>query len=161
VRPRDAKFQPLDNSTIALRVQQIGAPQPVTLTAEASPDEPGLYVASFVPRETGGYRVDATVTDENSAPIGTGTTGWTTDLAAAEFRSLTPNRTLMELLAKKTGGEVLKLEDLDSFVRSLPSRRAPVVETWTRPLWHTGWVLAAALGCFLAEWGLRRKNGLA
>jgi hypothetical protein len=161
VRPRDARFQPLDNAGVLLRVQQIGAQQPITLTAEPSAEEPGLYVASFVPRETGGYRVDATVTGEDAAPIGTGYTGWTTDLAAAEFRSLTPNRPLMELLAKKTGGEVIKIDALDAFVRSLPSRRAPVVETWTRPLWHTGWVLAAALACFLGEWGLRRKNGLA
>jgi hypothetical protein len=88
-------------------------------------------------------------------------TGWSTDLAAEEFRSLLPNRALLESLAQKTGGQVLAPGDLESFVRDLPHRRAPVTETWSRPIWHTPWVFLFALGCFVTEWGLRRWKGLA
>jgi len=69
--------------------------------------EPGLYQASYVPRQTGGYQATARVTSDKGADLGRAMAGWSTDLAAAEFRSLTPNVALLEDLARKTGGEVV------------------------------------------------------
>ena len=43
----------------------------------------------------------------------------------------------------------------------MPSRKAPVTETLTEPLWHTPVMFLFALACFLGEWGLRRRSGLA
>jgi hypothetical protein len=80
--------------------------------------------------------------------------------AAAEFRSLKPNRAWLEAIAKRTGGEVVALEDLEQFVRRLPERHAPITETWTDPLWHKPVVFLWVLGCFVAEWGIRRWKGL-
>ena len=164
VRARDAAFQPLDNATVNIKVQTIGRAgesATIALPAEASAGEAGLYEATYVPRESGGYRVEASVTDQSGAVAGSAQAGWSTDLAAAEFRSLTPNRALMESLATKTGGQVLTPDQLDAFVRELPSRRVPVTETWTRPIWHTPAMFLFALACFVAEWGIRRKKGLA
>lgn len=160
-RVRDPKFQPLDNAGVTLKVQPVGGGEAVTLTAEASAEEPGLYEASYVPRENGGYRVDAKVTHESGAAVGAGATGWTTDLAAAEFQSLSPNRALLESVARQTGGELLTPDRLEAFARELPAKRAPVTETWTQPLWHTPWMFLFALACFVGEWGLRRWKGLA
>ena len=179
VRARDAKFQPLDNATVTVRVQPVGqaldkepdaenpdattvAPTPpIELTLEPSANEAGLFEATYLPRETGGYRVDATVKDEQGRAAGTAEAGWSTDLAAAEFRSLTPNRALMEWLARATGGRVLTPAELDAFARDLPKERVPVTERFTRPLWHTPVMFIFALGCFVGEWGLRRWKGLA
>jgi len=163
VRARDAKFQPLENGTVALTVTRagIGDAPPLSLTAEPSPSDPGLYETTYIPRENGGYRVEAAVRNEAGAIAGTAATGWTSDLAAAEFRDLKPNRALMEQLARQTGGEVLAPDDLTAFARRLPTERAPVTETWTRPLWHTPWMMLFALACLVGEWGLRRWKGLA
>lgn len=161
VRARDPKFQPIDNASVALKVQAAGSNQAITLTAEPSPTEAGVYEATYLPRDNGGYRVDATVTDESGAAAGTATAGWTTDLAAAEFQSLTPDRTLMETVARQTGGKVLSPEDVAAFTRDLPTQHAPVTETWTQPIWHTPLVLALVVGCLIGEWGLRRWRGLA
>ena len=164
VRARDAKFQPLDNATVHIKVQPVGRAgegATITLPAEASAGEAGLYEATYVPRESGGYRVEASVTEQSGAVAGNSQAGWSTDLAAAEFRTLTPNRALMESLATQTGGEVVAPEKLDEFVRELPARRAPVTEMWTRPIWHTPAMFLFALACFVAEWGLRRRKGLA
>jgi uncharacterized membrane protein len=164
VRARDAKFQALDNAAVTLKVTRADAPAdeaPITLTAEASTSEPGLYEASYIPRESGGYRIDAAVANDTGAATGGAATGWTSDLAAAEFRDLKPNRALMEQLARQTGGRVLAPQELDAFARDLLSQRAPITETWTRPLWHTPWMFLFALGCFVGEWGLRRWKGLA
>jgi len=164
VRVRDPKFQSLDNAVVTLKVTRAGAPAdeaPITLAAEASTSEPGLYEATYIPRESGGYRLEAAVASDTGAPAGAAATGWTSDLAAAEYRDLKPNRGLMEQLARQTGGRVLTPDELDSFARELPTHRAPVTESWTRPLWHTPWMFLFALACFVGEWGLRRYKGLA
>jgi uncharacterized membrane protein len=164
VRVRDAKFLPLDNATVMLSVQPVlggvsNAPA-IRLPAEPSTTEPGLYTATFVPRETGGYQVEAMATNNVGAEAGRAVAGWTTDLAAEEFRSLKPNRALLETIAKQTGGEVVDMGALGSFANRLPSLKAPVTEAWTMPLWHQPLVFGFALLCFIAEWGLRRMRGL-
>jgi hypothetical protein len=122
--------------------------------------EPGLYQAIYVPRQTGGYQVVASVKNNTGADLGRATAGWSTDLAADEFRSLTPNVALLEELARKTGGELIAAADLETFAQRLPQLRAPVMETWSNPAWHTPLMFGFALACLLAEWGLRRWKGM-
>jgi uncharacterized membrane protein len=164
VRARDKSFQPLDNASVQLTVTEVpgGGVKPtntVRITAEAS-TEPGVYETTFVARKAGAYRVDAVISDANGAEAGRASAGWTSDPAADEFRSLRPDRALLESLAKKTGGEVLKPNDLASFAKSLPNRKAPITETASIPLWHTPAMFLFALACFVAEWGVRRWKGL-
>jgi uncharacterized membrane protein len=163
VRVRDKKFQPLDNANITLHVRPVGqsVTNAIRLTAEASATQAGVYEATYVPRETGGYHAEAVVTDATGMEAGRAEAGWTSDPAADEFRSLKPNRALLEAIAKKTGGEVISISKLESFAKGLPNRKAPVTESWTSPLWHQASVFLFALACFVAEWGLRRRRGLA
>jgi uncharacterized membrane protein len=166
-RVRDPRFQPLDNAAVTLEIQTVLADGPgagetnlVRLQAEPAPNEPGLYQAAYTPRFTAGYKVTATVTNSEGASVGQAAAGWSSDLAAEEFRSLTPNLALLEDIARKTGGEVVRADKLDQLVRSLPQRKAPVMESWTYPLWHTPAMLGFALLCFAGEWGYRRWKGL-
>jgi uncharacterized membrane protein len=174
VRARDEKFLPLDNAVARVAVQRVSvtAPDvaatnrpaalaPLSLTGEPSDTQAGLYQTVFTPRESAGYLATAQVTDEKGAAVGRAETGWATDFAAAEFASVTPNRALLELVARKTGGELVEPARLERFVSELATRRAPVTEPWLRPLWHTPAMFLLALGCFVAEWGLRRWKGLA
>jgi uncharacterized membrane protein len=167
VRVRDPKFQPLDNASVSLEVQPVmvqAAAEPMTnsirLHAEPSAAEPGLYEAAYLPRATGGYKVTACVTNSAGLEVGRAEAGWSTDLAAEEFRSLTPNVALLESLAHKTAGEVVRAEALDQFARRVLQRPAPIMDAWTYPLWHTPAIFGFALACFLGEWGLRRWKGL-
>jgi uncharacterized membrane protein len=167
VRVRDPKFQPLDNATISLEVQPVLSDAPtgaqtnaIHLPVEPALSEPGLYQATYVPRHTGGYKASVSVTNIEGVAVGHAAAGWSTDLAAEEFRSLAPNVALLESIAHKTGGEVIPASKLDSFARSLPTRHAPVMEATTYPLWHTPAVFAFALACLVTEWGLRRWKGM-
>ena len=166
VRVRDPKFQPLDNVSIDLEVQPVMSSAPpaqtnsIRLQAEPSPTEPGLYRATYVPRFTGGYQATASVTNSDGLEIGRAAAGWSTDLAAEDFRSLSPNVELLEAIAHKTGGEIVPADKLDDFARNLPRRQAPIMESWTYPLWHIPTMFAFALLCLLSEWGLRRWKGL-
>ena len=167
VRVRDEKFQPVDDATVTIEVQPAvfegtagAGAQGIRLEAESALSEPGLYQASYVPRQTGGYKVVATVKNNAGADLGRAEAGWSTDLAAEEFRSLSPNVALLEELARKTGGQVIPAADLDAFARRLPQMKAPVMETWSYPAWHTPLMFAFALGCLVTEWGLRRWKGM-
>jgi uncharacterized membrane protein len=171
VRVRDKLFQPMDNASVVFNVQSVTnaatgnhlltSTNAVRLTADASSSEPGLYEATYIPRETGGYLATAVATDSAGAEVGQAEAGWTADPAAEEFKSLKPNRALMEQLARQTGGQIIKADGLDAFAAGLPNRKAPVTEAWTLPLWHRSAVFLFALGCFVAEWGLRRARGMA
>jgi uncharacterized membrane protein len=167
VRARDAKFQPLDDATTTIEVEPVGfdakdaAHAPIRLQAEPALTEPGLYQATYVPRFTGGYKATAVVMNNAGAETGRAEAGWSTDLAAEEFRSLVPNVALLEAIARKTGGEMVTASNLTSFARGLQNHAAPVMETWSYPLWHTPVMFALALACLVAEWGLRRWKGMA
>ncbi|HAB15375.1 MAG TPA: hypothetical protein PLX89_23110 [Verrucomicrobiota bacterium] len=167
VRVRDAKFQPLDNAAVSVLVEPVlyeATPGSVTnsirLNAEPALTEAGLYKLVYVPRVTGGFKATAVATNSVGADAGRAEAGWSTDLAAEEFRSLTPNVALLEKLAQGTGGEVVTTGQLDSLANRLPEKAAPIMEAWTRPAWHTPWLFGFALACMLSEWGLRRWKGM-
>ncbi len=161
VRARDKEFKPLDNATVKFSVTPVGPNDAIRLNAEPALSEPGLYVAQFIPRAPGGYLAEAVVTDANGIETGRAQIGWAADPAAEEFRSLKPNRALLENIARQTGGEIVSANDLAAFAEKLPSRNAPITETVTTPLWHKPFVFALALACFISEWGLRRWKGMA
>ncbi len=170
VRVKDKVFKPMDNVNVVLTVGPVtnnaqgmglsSSTNTARLTADASTSEAGLYEAAYVPRDTGGYLAQAVVTDANGAEIGRAEAGWTSDPAADEFKSLKPNRALMEQIARQTGGQVVAGNKLEQFVAGLPSKKAPVMEAWSEPLWHRSAVFLFALACFVAEWGLRRTKGM-
>jgi uncharacterized membrane protein len=159
VRARDAEFEALDNAKAAI---SITTPDGETLQLDAPPsaEEPGLYETTYVPRDQGAYRAKVVVTGPDGSEVGTREAGWVAQPAAEEFRDLGINRPLLETLAKQTGGEVVEADDLDRLVASLPNRKVAVTEPWTYPLWHQPWVFLVAIGCLIAEWGLRRLKGL-
>ncbi len=159
VRARDAQFEALDNAHVALRVQTPDD-RKVELVAESSDRSPGQYEATFAPRAPGAYRATITVTAADGSEVGQREIGWSVELQTEEFRTLAVNRSLLEQLAKDTGGEVIEADDLDQFVGSLPNRKIPIVETWTYPLWHQSSVFLLAVGCLIGEWGLRRWRGM-
>jgi uncharacterized membrane protein len=167
VRVRDKSFQPIDNASATVTIRPIGVQtnleqaKEIRVTAEPSSAEAGVYETTYVPRFTAGYQATASVIDTAGVEAGRAVAGWASNPAADEFRSLKPNRALLEAIAKATGGEVVPANKLAEFVRSLPNRKAPINETWSYPIWHQPLVLLFALGCFAAEWGLRRWRGLA
>ena len=159
VRAADKEFNPLGNVMVKLSITHVDG-EKVGLDAEPSAKEAGLFHVSFLPREPGAYRVLAEVLDEHGVQVGKAESGWVADFEAEEFQSLEFNREFLETLAHETGGEVVPLDKLDDLAKRLPDLEAPVMEVWSRPLWHSPWVFLCALGLFGAEWILRRMKGL-
>ena len=159
ITARDERFTPLDNASVRIQVET-PLKRKVELVADSSAESPGRYEATFVSRESGAYRARVSVSAADGSQVGNRDSGWTIEPQSDEFRTLGANRKLLAEMAQQSGGEVLELSELESFVSSLPSRKIPIVETWTYPLWHQWPVFLLALVCLVAEWGLRRWKGL-
>jgi hypothetical protein len=160
VRVRDPEFLPLDNAQVQIEICGPDGKK-LSITGEPNAGEAGSYTARHVPREAGAYRASIKVTGPDGSDIGVREAGWVAQPVADEFSQLRPNRAKLEEIAAKTGGEVIKVEDLAALVESLPSRKVPEVEPWVRPLWHHPLFYLFVIGCFVIEWGLRRWKGLA
>lgn len=159
VQVRGSEYEPLDNAKVEVTVTAPGGKE-LQLHAESSDQQAGAYVAAYLPREPGAYRLKAAVSAADGSSVGEKETGWTAEPAADEFSRLTPNRDLLRSIAQQTGGEVVELDDLDRFVADLPNKKIPITEPWEYPLWHQPQVFLLALACLVAEWGLRRRKGL-
>lgn len=158
-RIRSSEFQPQDNAAVKVSLT-LPDKSVVTQQAEPSLQEAGLYESTFASRMPGQYRLSVEVADAEGKSLGKSETGWAADPDAEEFQRVAPNDELMSSLAKQTGGEVISAENLESFVRSLPTRQAPLTESYTTPLWHQPWLLALIVSCLCGEWALRRWRGL-
>jgi uncharacterized membrane protein len=159
IRVKSPEFEPLDNAAAEVALT---TPQGETLKLRAEPSdlEAGTYVAHYLPRSEGAYRAKAVVTAPDGSLLGEQETGWTAQPGADEFHRLAANLPLLERLAKESGGEVVARDRLDEFVADLPNRKIPITEPWIYPLWHRPFVFLLAIGCLMAEWGLRRVKGL-
>lgn len=158
-RIRTSEFQPQDNAAVNVSLT-LPDKSIVTQQAEPSLQEAGLYESTFASRMPGQYRLSVEVADADGKSLGKSETGWAADPDAEEFQRVAPNEELMSSLAKQTGGEVIRADNLESFVRSLPTRQAPLTESYTTPLWHQPWLLALIVSCLCGEWALRRWRGL-
>jgi len=168
VTARDKEFHPFDLASAKITIKRSDQPavvvpggfSQVTLTAEPLPDSPGQYAATFAPRDPGAYLAEVELLDKAGNPLGKAQTGWINEPSAEEFSHLAPNRTLLEELARQTGGQVVDRAHLAQFVKDLPNRKAEHMETVSEPIWNQGPVFLAVLACFLTEWGWRRWKGL-
>ena len=159
VRVRDQSYKPFDNASVAIEVQTPDG-KAIELTGEPSKTEPGLYLAKFVSSRPGAYRAVVQAAAEDGSEIEQRETGWVSEPDTEEFQSLEPNREFLEILAQRSGGEVVELDRLDSFVKSLEHREVPITETSSLPWWHRWTIFAIAIGLLVSEWGIRRWKGL-
>ncbi|TWT34394.1 glutamine amidotransferase [Blastopirellula retiformator] len=160
VAVNDENFKPFDNADVTI---EISTPEEETLTLTAQPKDAvsGQYASTYVPRTPGAYRAQVTAYNPDGSEIQQIETGWVAEPAGEEFATLKPNRDFLEMIAAKSGGEVVSLDRLDAFVSTLPGREIPIVEPKIHSVWHTWGVFLLAVGLLVGEWGLRRWKGLA
>lgn len=155
----DAAFEPLDNAMLSLTVIEPDGKE-VSTSAVPDADKPGLYQAEYWSKADGGYRIVIEASGPDGEILEPIETGWTAEPSAAEFADVNPNEQVLKRLAEKSGGEVVPVDQLGDFVQTLPSKKVPITESRVEPLWHRPWFVIFAIGCLVAEWGLRRWKGL-
>jgi hypothetical protein len=158
-RVRTKEFQPQDEATVRFELLKPGAEEPDKISGEPSLEEAGIFNADHFVEEEGGYRLKTTARDGDGQLIGELETGWAFNPAADEFRSLEPNRELLNQIATASGGEVFTLDQIDKLSSKLKDLNVPVMDSRQRPFWHTPWIFFLALLCIIGEWGIRRWKG--
>lgn len=156
---RDPEFNPMDNVSVNIEIK---APDDKVYKLKAAPHEDmsGTYRATFLPRQSGAYRVHAQVVALDGSVVGEREAGWTSDPGAHEFRRLKPDLSILSTIAEESGGRMVKPDDLDGFVHELPHLDIPIKEPWVYPFWHQWPFFLFAIFCLIAEWGIRRLKGL-
>ncbi len=153
-------FQPAESGGIALRVRRPDETW-TSLSPRPNAETPGTHESLHTDTAPGPYLAEATSRAAGTRPAQTASTGWVVNALQDEYLALKPDMEAMNRLATTTGGRVIAPDGLEDFVRSLDDLPVPITETRSEPLWHSPWWLAAALGCFIGEWALRRWKKLA
>lgn len=171
VEARDESYKPLEIGRARITVKRVDLDaseleshegfKEVEMYADPVANAPGRFAASFATLDEGAYLAKVEVVDLDGQVIGSDETGWVNEPLANEFSALVPRTDILYTIASETGGQVLDWNDLASVKELFDKSSAAVTEVWAYPIWHNGWLFLAALACLLAEWGLRRKRGLA
>lgn len=135
----------------------------VKLTGEPSEDTIGRFEAVVSAVDSGPWLAEATATlnDPDQPPEELkASVGWASQPDQEEMASVNVNDRFLNDVATVTGGRLVNLDDLDSFVDELSHSDAPLVEVWSWPIWHQWWVFGIAVVCFVADWTIRRRLGM-
>ncbi|MDH7598058.1 MAG: glutamine amidotransferase [Sedimentisphaerales bacterium] len=162
-RVLDGQFEPVQHANVSIELEDPNG-RKLRLSASSIEDQPGLFEATFLPRASGPYRAKATAIGPDGRTIGQAQTGWACNLEAQEFGQVQPNLTLLQAIASKTGGKLIRANQLDE-IQDLLGQASQQTMVVLRPLWDLPGVLPLALAFslsgLLAAWTIRRTRGLA
>ncbi len=81
--------------------------------------------------------------------------------AAAELADLSGDDDFLHQMTDPTGGATFRLTQLDVLAARLSAPPVEAPRPIEQPLWDGSYLYAGVLGLLMAEWGLRRRAGLA
>lgn len=166
---RDDNYKPLELGKARLTLRAVSGSrqaddesfESIELDMIPIPNAPGQFSVTAPLQDAGAFLAEVAIVDSEGLAVGSAETGWVSQPAVAEFASILPNRAYLEEVARLTGGRVFEANQLGQIAGEVAKRPSPIMETWSDPLWHKNWVFALAALCFLAEWMIRRRKGLA
>ena len=130
------------------------------LPMEWSVAEDGRYTVPFTPEMDGIYEV-AVSAGRDTTSLGTGLTGVRVAPGTGEFRDPRQRRGLLERIADETGGRYYTAETAGQLPEDLRYTGGGVTVNEERDLWDMPILFLLLAGLLGAEWGYRRKRGLA
>jgi len=143
-------------------VAQIKAPSGKTteVPLEWTVSRDGEYRGSFVPDEPGVYEVKATAA-RNQQNFGSSVMHARASAGDAEYFDAAMRSSLLTRIAEETGGHFFTPADAAALPEAISYSGRGVTVVEERDLWDMPIVLITMLALVGAEWGFRRKRGLA
>ena len=161
-RVRDLEFHAREDAKVIFQITRPDGTQ-LQLSGRPASDEIGRFDAHFLASTPGAWQCTVTAILENSEGDPeelSAAHGWACQPDQREMASVQLNTKWLAAVAEQTGGRLIQPDELDSFVEELETAHAPVMEKFFWPLWNQWTVFLAALGCFLADWTIRRRLGV-
>jgi uncharacterized membrane protein len=157
----DAAYSEVNDSRVVAAITSpTGRPLEVPLEWTVTKD--GEYRGSFVPDEQGVYeiRVDA-VRAGADKPLGSAVAHVRASAGDAEFFDAAMRSSLLERIAGETGGRSFTTADAASLPEAMSYTGRGVTVVQERELWDMPALLLLLVALTGAEWGYRRRRGLA
>jgi hypothetical protein len=123
-------------------------------------EQNGEYRATFATKEEGLYTADVEA-GRGSTPLGRSATRVRAVQSDAEYFDAAMQAPRLQRIAEETGGKFYTTAAAAGLPQDLQYSGRGVTTIEELELWHMPIVLLALLGLMFAEWGLRRKAGLA
>ena len=130
------------------------------LPMEWSVAEDGRYTVSFTPEMEGLFEVSVDA-GRDTVTLGSAETSVRVAPGGEEYRNPHQRRSLMERIAEETGGRYYTEETASQLPEDLQFSGGGVTVTEERDLWDMPVLFLLLAGLLGAEWGYRRKRGLA
>ena len=151
---KNKEYLPVANAAVSVSVTtDVGGPAQV-IEMQAVPGEFGMYAATIQADRTGMYRfeVEARLGEES---LGEARLAVRRADGIVEHFQIQQNRSLLENLAKMTGGRYFSLDDLDALPETIQFSDAGILETKVLDLWNMPIVFLLLLLLKTGEWLLR------
>ncbi|QDT59872.1 hypothetical protein SV7mr_23850 [Stieleria bergensis] len=156
----DRSFLPAESHEANVTITRPDGAQ-INLKADPAATAIGKFNLRLFDKAPGSYVANVSIVSPDGNTVAECETGWTRQLSSGEFQELGFNQTLLSKLVEQSGGQLVREDEIADLADQLDSSKVSVTELWETPLWHRGWVILLALGCFCGEWGIRRLQGLA
>jgi len=79
----------------------------------------------------------------------------------AEMADLSGDRGFLQRLAESSGGSCINLDQIDTLPQLIADARLRQPRTAEIDLWDSAYLFLFVISCFVAEWALRKRLGLA
>lgn len=159
IRLFNQDYRPQTQGKVTIIIQRTGEER-VLEKAVRPIEADGSIAYDWQPKKPGTYRIKVSAEDGKRAEI-EGDSLFEVRGLHDEFLQIHPNESLFRELQKKTGSQIVRL---DEEIKSLPFRAPTILRihrSQTVDLWDNVFVLLFFFGIFGLEWFLRRRWGLA
>lgn len=154
-RLKDPAFKPLqlDNVPATLRV---AGQDPVSISMNAVPDQPGHFEATWIARSTGQHiarvALDGAVDSQHIE------VAFHVSMPMVESNAVWLDKPLLTEMGRISGGGYFELNQLDKLAESIPDARRTIhIRGTPVPLWDTQRMLVLLVGMLSVEWAVRKR----
>lgn len=151
-------YTPAAGAKVVVELSDANTAQLVATQTVTAGDDGTLRV-EFAPPPPGAYKVKAVATKDDK-PLGEGTDAVAVRSVGPELADARVNATLLEELARATGGAFF--DSLNFSLADVPLREPPMVEVGRsrdEPVWDRWYWLTLLILVLGAEWAVRRRFG--
>jgi len=155
----DAAYVEVNDSRV---VATVTAPsgKTVELPVDWTVTKDGDYRTTFVPEETGIYKVAVAAT-RNDKTVGSAAMNLRVSAGDAEYFDAAMRAPLLRRVAEETGGRFFTSSDVQALPEAISYSGRGVTVVEERELWDMPVLFMLLVGLVSAEWGYRRVRGLA
>lgn len=155
---RDAAFREVNRAQVTAAIEMPSGEE-IEVPLDWSVERDGEFVGSFVAAERGHYRVEVDARSEGEL-LGVAASRFAVDNLNEELFGAARRDSVLQRIARETGGRQYGLDEMDSLVEDLSVSREGMTVREARDLWDMPILFLLLVGFLGGEWAVRRRLGM-